>query len=202
MNIPLMGAMRVPTYDRYLKDILNNKRLLLTTGMVKLTEECSNVILHWLLEKKKDPGCTTISCSIGTQHLDQALCDLGASASVVPKDVFEKLNYTVLVPTPMRLRLADSSVRYPAGIAEDMPVKIWDFFIQVDFVVLDMDSDKETSLILGRPFLTTAKASIDVGVSSIRFHNALWSRSGMGRILKTSRTLRSSHQRRIARSLS
>nr|BAD33912.1 hypothetical protein [Oryza sativa Japonica Group] len=142
-----MGAMRVPTYGRYLKDILNNKRLLLTTGMVKLTEECSNVILHWLLEKKKDPGCTTISCSIGTQHLDQALCDLGASASVVPKDIFEKLNYTV------------------------------------DFVVLDMDSDKETSLILGRRFLTTAKASIDVGVSSIRFHNALWSRSVMKRWL-------------------
>lgn len=61
--------------------------------------------------------------------MDQALCDLGASASVVPKDIFKKLNYTVLVPTPMRLRLADSSVRYPAGIAEDMPVKIWDFFI-------------------------------------------------------------------------
>jgi hypothetical protein len=58
--------MQVPTYARYLKDILNNKRPLPTTEVVKLTEECSNVILHKLPEKKKDPRCPTITCSIGT----------------------------------------------------------------------------------------------------------------------------------------
>lgn len=68
---------------------------------------------------------------------------MGASVSVMPKDVFDKLNYTVLLPTPMRLQLADSSVCYPAGIAEDVPAKFWDFFIPVDFVVLDMESNKE-----------------------------------------------------------
>lgn len=77
-----------------------------------------------LPEKKKYPRCPTITCSIGTQHFDQSLCDLGASVSVMPKDVFDKLNYTVLLPTPMRLQLADSSVCYPAGIAEDVPAKI------------------------------------------------------------------------------
>jgi hypothetical protein len=169
INIPLKDAMRVPTYARYLKDILNNKRSLPTTEMIKLTEECSNAIPHRLPEKK-DPGCPTISCSIRTQHFDQALCDLGASVSIMPKDIFDRLNYTVLIPTPMRLQLADSSVRYPAGIAEDVPVKIRDFFVPVDFVVLKMDSDKKTPLILGRPFLSTAEASIDVGARNIRFH--------------------------------
>ncbi|XP_066164578.1 uncharacterized protein [Oryza sativa Japonica Group] len=138
--------------------------------VVKLTEQCSNVILHKLLEKKKDPGCPTITCSIGAQQFDQVLCDLGASVSVMPKNVFDKLNFTVLAPTPMRLQLADSLVRYPTGIAEDMLVKIWDFFIPVDFVVLDMDNGKETPLILGRPFLSTAGANIDVETRSIRFH--------------------------------
>ncbi|XP_066159827.1 uncharacterized protein [Oryza sativa Japonica Group] len=128
------------------------------------------VILHKLLEKKKDPGCPTITCSIGAQQFDQALCDLGASVNIMPKDVFDKLNFTVLAPTPMRLQLADSSVRYPAGIADDVPVKIRDFFIPVDFVVLDMDTGKETPLILGRPFLSTAGANIDVRTGSIRFH--------------------------------
>ncbi|XP_066160608.1 uncharacterized protein [Oryza sativa Japonica Group] len=156
--------MQVPTYARYLKDILNNKRPLPTT------EHCSNVILHKLPEKKKDPRCPTITCSIGAQQFDQALCDLGASVSVMPKDVFDKLNFTVLAPTPMRLQLADSSVHCPVGIEEDVPVKIWDFFIPVDFVVLDMDTGKETSLILGHPFLSTAGANIDVGMGSIRFH--------------------------------
>ncbi|XP_052166297.1 uncharacterized protein LOC127783068 [Oryza glaberrima] len=138
--------------------------------MAKLMEECSNAILHRLPEKKKDPGCPTISCSIGTQHFDQALCDLEASVSVMPKDAFDKLNYTGLIPTPMRLQLADSSVRYPVGIAEDVPIKVRDFFIPVDFVELEMELDKETPLILGRPFLSTAEASIDVGAGNIRFH--------------------------------
>nr|AAM74467.1 Hypothetical protein similar to putative retroelement [Oryza sativa Japonica Group]AAP53492.2 hypothetical protein LOC_Os10g24380 [Oryza sativa Japonica Group] len=134
--------------------------------VVKLMEQCNNIILHKLPEKKKDPRCPTITCSIGAQQFDQALCDLGANVSVMPKDVFDKLNFTVLAPTPMRLQLADSSVRYPAGIAEDVPVKIRDFFIPVDFVVLDMDTGKETLLILGRPFLSTAGANIDVGMGS------------------------------------
>nr|AAX95263.1 Transposable element protein, putative [Oryza sativa Japonica Group]AAX95932.1 Transposable element protein, putative [Oryza sativa Japonica Group]ABA93388.1 Zinc knuckle family protein [Oryza sativa Japonica Group] len=156
-----------------------NKRPLPTTKLVKLTEECSNVILHKLLEKKKDPGCPTITCSIGTQKFNQALSDLGASVSVMPKDVFDKLNITVLTPTPMRMQLANSSVCYLARIAEGVPDKIRDFFISVDFVVLDMDSEKKTSLILGRPFLSTRDANIDVGTDksssfSQGWNNAPW----------------------------
>ena len=86
VNIPFLEAMQVPTYAKYLKDILNNKRPLPTTDMVKLTEECSTAILT-----KKDPGCPTISCSIGSQHFENALCDLGASVSVMPKVVFDKI---------------------------------------------------------------------------------------------------------------
>ncbi|XP_066163392.1 uncharacterized protein [Oryza sativa Japonica Group] len=100
-------------------------------------------------------------------HINMSLLD--AIVSVMPKDVFDKLNFTVLSPTPMCLQLADSSVRYPAGIEEDVPVKIQDFFISVDFVVLDMDTGKETPLILGRPFLSTAGANIDVGTGNIHF---------------------------------
>jgi hypothetical protein len=111
--------MQVPTYAKYIKDILNNKRPLPTTDMVKLTEECSGVIL-----KKKDHGCPTISCSIRSEHFGNALCDLGASVSVMPKVVFDKLNYTSMSPTTMCLQLADQSVRYLAGIAEDIPVRV------------------------------------------------------------------------------
>jgi hypothetical protein len=168
INVPLLDVMQVPTYARYLKDILNNKRPMPTTEVVKLTEECSLAILNQLPEKKKDPGYPTITCSIGSQRFDHALCDLGASVSVMPKVVFDKLNYTTLSPTPMQLQLADSSVRYPAGIAEDIPVKIRNRFIPVDFVVLDMDVDKESPLILGRPFLNTAEARIDVGAGEVR----------------------------------
>ena len=66
----------------------------------------------------------------------------------MPKIVFGKLNFTHLAPTPMMLQLADSTVRYPTGIAEDIPVKIQGYFAPVDFLVLDMETTKESPLIL------------------------------------------------------
>ena len=132
INVPLMDAMKVPTYARYIKDIINNKRPLPTTEVIKLTETCSAVILQQLPEKKKDPGFPTIRCSIGTQNFDKILCDLGASVSVMSKAVFDQLNYTELTPTPMQLQLADSSVRQPEGIAEDVLVRVRDCFVPVD----------------------------------------------------------------------
>ena len=75
-NIPLLDTMWVPTYTRYLKDIFGNKRVLSTTEVVQLTHECSTAILNPLLEKKKKPGCPTITCSIGAQHFKHALSDL------------------------------------------------------------------------------------------------------------------------------
>ena len=77
-----MNVLHVPSYAKYIKDIINNKRPLPSMEVVKLTEECSAAILNWLPEKKKDPGCPTITCSIGTQWFDHALCDLGASVSM------------------------------------------------------------------------------------------------------------------------
>ena len=95
-------------------------------------------------------------CSIDIQQFDHALCDLGASVSVMPKTVFDKLNFTHLAPTSMMLQLVDSMIRYPARIAKDISVKIWGYFVLVDFMVLNMETTKELPLILGRPFLSTA----------------------------------------------
>jgi hypothetical protein len=169
VNIPLLDAIQVPTYAKYIRDILNKKRPLPSNEVIKLTEECSAAILNQLPEKKKDPGCPTIDCTIGDQYFNNALCDLGASVSVMPAAVYYKLNHTALEPTSMCLQLADQSVRYPLGIAENIPVKIREFFVPVDFVVLDMHPDSKVSLILGRPFLSTANAHIDVGKGEIKF---------------------------------
>ena len=95
---------------------------------------------------------------------------IGASVSIMPRSVFDRLNFTSLEPTTMTLQLADSSVRYPTGIAQDIPVKIRGYYVQVDFVVLNMELTKETPLILGRPFLSTTGAQIDVGAGEICFN--------------------------------
>ena len=72
INVPLMDAMKVPTYARYLKDIINKKWPLPTTEVIELTEACSASIFHQLPEKKKDPGFPTIRCSIGAHHFVEA----------------------------------------------------------------------------------------------------------------------------------
>ena len=68
----------------------------------------------------------------------------------------------------MCLQLADQTVCYPAGIVENILVKIQNFFIPVDFVILDMEVDAKMLLVLGRLFLSTANAHIDVGAREIQ----------------------------------
>jgi hypothetical protein len=133
----------------------------------KMSKQCSVAIANGL-EKQKGPGCPIIPCSVGSFKFEKALCDLGASLSVMPRDVFEKLRLP-LEPTSMCLELGDNSIRYPLGIAEDVPVKVEHHFIPVDFVVLEMGEREKPPLILGRSFLKTVGATIDVGKGEIRF---------------------------------
>jgi hypothetical protein len=86
----------------------------------------------------------------------------------MPRDVFEQLRLP-LEPAGMCLELGDNSIRYPLGIAEDVPVKVGHHFIPVDFVVLEMREREKPPLILGRPFLKTMGATIDVGKGEIMF---------------------------------
>jgi hypothetical protein len=133
-----------------------------------MSEQSSAAIANGL-EKQKDPGCPTIPCSVGSFKFEKALCNLGASVSIMPRDVFEKLRLP-LEPTGMCLELGDNCMRYPLGITEDVPMKVGHHFIPVDFVVLEMGEREKPLLILGRPFLKTVGATIDVGKGEINFY--------------------------------
>ncbi|KAL8492812.1 hypothetical protein ACS0TY_024128 [Phlomoides rotata] len=76
--------------------------------------------------------------------------------------LFKTLGLGELKPTTMNLQLADRTVTYPRGIVEDVLVKVDKFIFPIDFVVLDMVEDKAIPLILGRPFLATGGALINV----------------------------------------
>jgi hypothetical protein len=106
-------------------------------------------------------GIPIISCMIGTQKFNQALCDLGTSVGIIPKVIYDRLSHDSLVPTSMHLQLADQSIHHPVIIAEDVLVRIRNSFVPVDFVVLEMDVCPQTLLILGRHFLNTTRATID-----------------------------------------
>ena len=81
----------------------------------------------------------------------------------MPKVIYEELKYPALSPTTMVAQLADSTIRFPKGIAKHIFIRVRDSFILADFVVMDMEGDLEVDLVLGRPFLRSAKARIDVG---------------------------------------
>jgi hypothetical protein len=90
--------------------------------------------------------------------------------SIIPKVIYDQLNHDSLVPTSLYLQLADQSIRHPVGIAEDVPVRIRNSFVPVDFVVLEMDVYHQILLILGRPFLSTTGATIDVAARIIKLN--------------------------------
>jgi hypothetical protein len=90
--------------------------------------------------------------------------------SVIPKVIYDQLNHYSMVPTSLHLQLVDQSIWHPMGIAEDIPVRIKNSFMPVDFVVLKMDACCQIPLILGRPFLSTTGATIDVVVRTIKLN--------------------------------
>ena len=88
INIPFADALaQMPSYVKFLKEILKNKRKLEDFETVKLNEECSAILLNKLPQKLKDPGSFTISCTIGSINFDNALCDLGASINLMPLSI-------------------------------------------------------------------------------------------------------------------
>ncbi|GJV71677.1 hypothetical protein Tco_1491672 [Tanacetum coccineum] len=112
--------------------------------------------------KEKDPGSFTLPCYINNVCFDNALADLGASVSVMPLSTYLNLGLGELAHTKLTVELADRTVKYPKGIAENVLVGIGKFVFPVDFIILDMPEDVKVPLILGRPFLSTAHAKIDV----------------------------------------
>jgi len=89
--------------------------------------------------------------------------------NIMPKVIYEALEYPALSPTTMLIQLADSTIRDPEGIAEHIFVRVQDSFVLADFVVMDMEGDLGVDLVLGSPFLSSAKASFDVGRGEIHF---------------------------------
>ncbi|GKB18370.1 DNA-directed DNA polymerase [Tanacetum coccineum] len=127
-----------------------------------MNERCSALLLNKLPSKEKDPGSFTIPCDISQLHINNALADLGASISLMPYTMYEKLGLGEPKPTRMSLKLADRSIQYPRGIIENVLIKVDKLILPIDFVILDMPEDSRVSIILGRPFLATARAMIDV----------------------------------------
>ncbi|GKB64922.1 reverse transcriptase domain-containing protein [Tanacetum coccineum] len=162
INITLADALiLISKYQKMLKSLLSNKEKLLELANTPLNENCSAVILKKLPEKLGDPGKFLIPCGFSELKC-KALADLGASINLMPLSIWKKLGLPELISTRMTLELANRAICTPAGIARDVFVPVGKFTFPADFVIVDYESDPRVPLILGRPFLRTARALIDV----------------------------------------
>ena len=163
INIPFVEAInQMPNYAKFLKEILSKKRKIVEEGIMNLTATCSEVIQQKLPEKMKDTGNFTIPRSIGKYEFKMALCDSGASINLMPLSMVKTLSLAELTPTAIILQMADRSMAQPDGVLEDVLVKMGKFIFPVNFVIMKMEEDTQVPLLLGKPFLTTGAALIDV----------------------------------------
>ncbi|RDX67622.1 hypothetical protein CR513_53476, partial [Mucuna pruriens] len=183
INIPLLGAIKqVPKYAKFLKELCIHKRRKIkgskeiggVVSALTKNEELTAGTSRVLLRKCRDPGIFSVPCTIGDCTFANAMLDLGASINVMPASIYRYLNFGDLEPTGMTIQLANKSIVQPLGVLEDVLVQVNELIFPTDFYVLDMEDEtsrKESTLILGRPFLMMARTKIDVhaGTLSMEF---------------------------------
>nr|GEV04394.1 reverse transcriptase domain-containing protein [Tanacetum cinerariifolium] len=152
----------MPKFGPSIKSLLTNKDNLCELAKTPLNEHCSAILLKKLPEKLGDPSKFLILCDFPRMAECLALADLGASINLMPLSTWNKLSLPDLSATCMTLELADRSISRLVGVAEDVFVKVGTFHFLADFVVVDFDADPRVPLILGRSFLKTGRALIDV----------------------------------------
>ncbi|XP_050875819.1 uncharacterized protein LOC127079485 [Lathyrus oleraceus] len=103
---------QIPSYAKFLKDILTNKHKLDDPKPL----EFNSITEKKLAKKEKDPEIFSIPCVLGNHIIDKALLDLGASVSLMPLVVCNRLNLRDMQPTRISPKLVDRPVKYPIGI--------------------------------------------------------------------------------------
>ncbi|XP_042457800.1 uncharacterized protein LOC122041967 [Zingiber officinale] len=155
---------QIPKYAKFLKDLCVHKKKLKGNELISMGKNVS-ALIQPVPKKCEDPGVFTVPCEIGSCVFEDAMLDLGASINVMPKSVFQTLGIGPLQQTGVVIQLADRSQAHPAGVIEDVLVKVRELIFPADFYILDMEGDllaNRSPLILGRPFLKTARTKIDV----------------------------------------
>ncbi|RYR67145.1 hypothetical protein Ahy_A03g013404 [Arachis hypogaea] len=163
----------MPAYIKYMKELLPRKSSLKGGQTIVMNKECSALIQPELPTKRKDPGSFYIPCAIGETMFDKGLYDLGVSINLMPLSLMKRLQINEIMPTDVVIRLADKTKKQAIGVVENVLVKVGKYFLPTYFVILDMEESHTHPIILGRPFLATARALINVerGELILRIHD-------------------------------
>jgi hypothetical protein len=102
-----------------------------------------------------------------------ALCDLGASISVMPRKIYDMLGLPPLENCYFDVSLADVAKKKPLGRINDVLIMVNNNLVPVEFLVLDIECNASCAIILGRPFLRTVGAIIDMKEGTIKYQFSL-----------------------------
>ncbi|XP_074300579.1 uncharacterized protein LOC141631858 [Silene latifolia] len=167
LPIPFPNRSRVMNEERKFSKFLDMLKKLEVS--LPFTEVVTQMPLHTKFLTDVLTNKRSIGGDVGNVSIKRALCDLGASVSILPLPIARKVELHDMIPTSMTLQLADRSVQRPMGVIEDVPVKVGNFYIPVDFVGLDIPEDQQTPIIQGRPFLATGDVNISVKEGKLTF---------------------------------
>ncbi|XP_023734047.1 uncharacterized protein LOC111881865 [Lactuca sativa] len=168
INIPFIEVVaQMPKYAKFLKELLINRKKMEEVSKVVLNENCSAVMLNKFSKKMGNPGSLTLACQFGNLATSYALAYSGASFNLMSYSFFKKLNLPEPRSIRMEIHVVKKTVTFPCRICEDLLVKVDKFVFPTDSIVLDMEEDHQVLIILGRSFLNTASAIVDIRESKL-----------------------------------
>ncbi|XP_049414687.1 uncharacterized protein LOC125877438 [Solanum stenotomum] len=150
-----------PGYAKFMKDLVTKNWAVSFENDARL-QHCSVIVTKSLVEKKEDPGAFTIPSTTGILHFAKALSDLGSSTNLMSLFIYKNLGLGAPKPTAMHLLMADRTIKRPIGVLQDFHVKVESCIFPTNFVILDCEVDFEDPIILGRSFLATGHALVDM----------------------------------------
>ncbi|XP_061350258.1 uncharacterized protein LOC133295437, partial [Gastrolobium bilobum] len=163
VNIPLLDAIQqISRYAKFLKELCTNKWRLKGDERVSVSQNVS-ALIQPMPKNFHDLGTFTIPCIIGNSVFHDCMLDLGASINVMAESVYNSLGLGPLRATGIVVQLANKSSVHPSGVVEDILVRVNNLIFPADFYVLRIEGEIPSStIILGRPFMKTARTKIDV----------------------------------------
>ncbi|XP_061366050.1 uncharacterized protein LOC133309302 [Gastrolobium bilobum] len=168
INILLLDAIQqIPRYAKFMKELCTNKRRLKGDERVSVSQNVSTLIQP-MPKKFQDLGTFTILCIIGNSIFHDCMLDIGASINVMPESVYMSLGLGPLRATGIVVQLANKSRVHPSSVVEDILVRVNNLIFHADFYILGMEGETSSStIILGRPFMKTARTKIDVHADEV-----------------------------------
>ncbi|XP_013699867.2 uncharacterized protein LOC106403597 [Brassica napus] len=162
VKLSLMDVIQmIPSTRSLVKELISGKTPV-DSDIMMVSKECSAVFQNRTVRKLEDPGKFVLSVQIEKTIFACSLCDLSSSVNLMPYSNAKRMGLTNFKPIRISLVFADRSVKLPVGVLEDLQVQIGNTTVPADFVVLEVEDEPKDPLILGRHFLCTAGAIIDV----------------------------------------